>query len=111
MTSHLKSVTPADEQNFLNRTFERVGERGLTVGGACRTLNDAYRSVSGISAITKILIANSVAEDSDENPLNGVLVGGLLDAVDALSSFMIDEIGRLAEHAERGANEREVHHV
>ncbi|WP_322040076.1 hypothetical protein [Burkholderia diffusa] len=110
MSNPLEAATPDDEQNFLNRTFERVGERGLDVGAASRTLSQVHQGLIGISVISQILIANDVAKDSCGPALNDYLAGGLLGAMNALSTFMIDEIGDLADSADRRAKDAEVDH-
>ncbi|MDF3091429.1 hypothetical protein [Burkholderia semiarida] len=111
MSRHLEAATPAaDQVNYLNRVFNRVNAQGLTMDGASRALSDVYRGLIGISAISQILIANEVAKDSSEPALDGHLAGGLLDAVNALSSFMIDQIEDLADQADRRSEDAEVHH-
>lgn len=110
MPLHPEAATPADEENFLNRTFDRISRDGLHVDSACRTLNHVYRGLYGINTISQILIANGVAEDCDQAPLNDTVVGGLLDAVNALSSLMMIEIDRLADRAAFGVESTEVRH-
>ncbi|WP_124480154.1 hypothetical protein [Burkholderia stagnalis] len=112
MSLHLEAATPAADQdeNFLNQTFERVSANGLTVDGACRTLNDVHQALKGIDAIGRILLANCVAEDCCVPPLNRYLVGGLLEGVAALSSMAIAKIGDLADNADRRTRDAEVRH-
>lgn len=111
MSRNLEAATPAANQvNFLNRVFNRVSESGLAADSATSALSDVYRGLIGISAISQILIANEVAKDCSEPALDGHLAGGLLDAVNALSSFMIDHIEDLADHADRRSNDAEVLH-
>ncbi|WP_175845332.1 hypothetical protein [Burkholderia arboris] len=111
MPNPLDAATPAaDQENFLNRVFNRVSARGLVADSASRTLSDVHRGLVGISAISRILIANEVAKDSDEPALDGYLAGGLLDAVNALSSFMITQIGDLADQAGRRSEDAGVGH-
>ncbi|AOJ13628.1 hypothetical protein WJ02_08590 [Burkholderia vietnamiensis] len=90
--------------------FDRVSVRGLAADDAACALSDVYRGLIGISAISQILIANEVAKDCSEPALDGHLAGGLLDAVNALSSFMIDQIEELADHADRHSDDAEVRH-
>ncbi|MDN7592370.1 hypothetical protein [Burkholderia seminalis] len=108
MSRNPEAATPADEQNFLNRTFERVGKHGLDVDTSSRTLSHVYQGLVGISVISQILIANDVANGSCGPALDDYLAGGLLDAVNALSSLMVNEIDRLADHAECRAKGGEV---
>ncbi|MDF3116322.1 hypothetical protein KPA94_23100 [Burkholderia semiarida] len=111
MSRNVQAATPAaDRHNIFNSVFDRVSPDGLRIASACRTLNHIYRGLYGITTISQILIANGVAEDSDEIPLSGTIVGGLLDAVNALSSLMMCEIDRLSDHAQRSAEGGEVRH-
>ncbi|MGK8202917.1 hypothetical protein ACRS8P_29155 [Burkholderia cenocepacia] len=111
MSHNREAATPAaDQANFLNRVFNRVSGRGLAADAAASALSDVYRGLIGINAISQILIANEVAKDCSELALDGHLAGGLLDAVNALSSFMIDHIEDLADHADRHSDDAEVRH-
>jgi hypothetical protein len=99
-----------DEQNPLNRKFDRVSAAGLTPDAAAHTLNRLHRALQGISAITNLLIANGVMEDCCEPALNGFLAGGLLVAANALSDYAETDVEDLAEWAEKRAGAREVCH-
>ncbi|MFB5151642.1 hypothetical protein WJH60_18780 [Burkholderia orbicola] len=111
MSEWLKdNAQAAAQENFLNRTFERVGARGLDAGAASLTLSHVYQGLVGISAISQILIANDVAKDGCEPTLDGHLAGGLLGAVNSLSHFMLEEIDELADGADRRVRSAEVGH-
>jgi hypothetical protein len=111
MSRNLEAASPAvDQENFLNQTFDRVSTRGLTVDGACYTLNDVYRALQGINAIGRILLANSVAEDCCVPTLSSNLVGGLMEGLNALSNMAINSIEGLADRAEQSDTETEVGH-
>ncbi|NPT36228.1 hypothetical protein [Paraburkholderia xenovorans] len=90
-----------DEENVLNRTFDRVTSCGLTAGAAAGTLNKLFSALQGIEAITRLLIADGVAVDCDEPALVPSTSGALLVAANALSQYATNDIERLADWAER----------
>ncbi|KAB0643348.1 MULTISPECIES: hypothetical protein [Burkholderia cepacia complex] len=103
-------VSAVDQENFLNQTFDRVSTRGLTVDGACDTLNDVYRALQGINAIGRIVLANGVAEDCCVPALNGNLIGGLMEGLNALSHMAINKIECLAGRTGPSDSETEARH-
>ncbi|MCA8301298.1 hypothetical protein LGN24_07350 [Burkholderia seminalis] len=103
-------VSAVDQENFLNQTFDRVSTHGLTVDGACDTLNNVFHALQGINAIGRILLANSVAEDCCVPTLSNDLVGGLMEGLNALSHMAINKIECLADRADSSNPEREARH-
>lgn len=103
-------ISAVDQENFLNQTFDRISARGLTVDGACDTLNNVYRAMQGINAIGRILLAKAVAEDRCVPTLNSNLVGGLMEGLNALSRMAVNKIECSADRSHQSDREAEACH-
>lgn len=96
---HVKEYSAAPRTCIFNRTFDVAGG---PIEVHQSLFNKLHRSMQGIETISRILTASAVAQDNmGEEPLNGNLVGGLTDAIQALSEYSLDAMERLVERNAR----------
>lgn len=89
--------------NVLARTFERLErqhEQVICGAIAVRKINELHQVVQGIYAITLVVTASGVAEETDQPPLTPGLERGLLLAANSLAAFADASIDSLADWAD-----------
>jgi hypothetical protein len=94
-SSNLSSIAPVNlkqdrAHSVFNDTFDRIVDIGL-VGMPSSTFNTMMRAMEGMSTISRLLVANECSKaDLDQTHLKANVIGGLHDALRALSDFSIE---------------------
>ncbi|KVN42254.1 hypothetical protein [Burkholderia ubonensis] len=109
----VSQIAPAEwpELSNLSRTFDLFTPEGsdwITGLSASIHLNQCYKSFQAIDAITRILIADGVAHDTNQPVLPGYLSSGLLTAASVLSEVALGNLEKLADWCDK--REDEVRH-